>query len=69
MRKKSVYEVLRLFLMFMIVLEHSFMVMTRNNYKQLSLIDNVTWFIQAFTYCAVDVFFLITGYFSKETVS
>lgn len=66
--RNSVYEVLRLILMFMIVLEHSFMVMTRNNYEPLSLIDNVTWFIQAFTYCAVDVFFLITGYFSKETV-
>ena len=52
----SLYEVLRLLLMFMIVLEHSFMVMTRNNYEPLSLIDNVIWFIQVFTYYAADVF-------------
>ena len=66
--RNSTFEILRLILMFMIVLEHSLMVLTLHNYKPLSVIDNISWFIEAFTYCAVNVFFLITGYFAQDNV-
>lgn len=66
--RNSTFEILRLILMFMIVLEHSLMVLTLHNYEPLSVIDNISWFIEAFTYCAVIVFFLITGYFAQDSV-
>lgn len=66
--RNSTFELLRLILMFMIVLEHSLMVLTLHNYEPLSVIDNISWFIEAFTYCAVNVFFLITGYFAQDSV-
>lgn len=66
--RTSTFETLRLTLMFLIVLEHNLIVLTLHNYEPLSVIDNISWFIEAFTYCAVDVFFLITGYFAKDSV-
>lgn len=32
----------------------------------LSAIDNISWFLEAFTICAVNLFFLLTGYFATD---
>lgn len=65
--RNSAFEFLRLVAMFMILLEHCLLATEKNiESVPLSTIDNVFWFIEAFTICAVNLFFLLTGYFLEE---
>lgn len=64
--RNSIFELLRLFAMFMVVLEHCLLASVLYTDKPLCAIDNIGWFIEAFTVCAVNLFFLLTGYYQKS---
>ena len=64
--RNSSFEIMRLVAMFMIVMEHGLLATTLNTQPVLSALDNISWFIEAFTICAVDLFFLLSGYFSSS---
>ena len=66
--RNSAFEGMRLLAMFMIVLEHCLLV-TTSDCAPLSAMDNVSWFLESFTICAVNLFFLLTGYFLKSSDS
>lgn len=59
--RNSTFEILRLILMFMIVIEHSLMVLTLHNYEPLSVIDNISWFIQTYIVLAILSPYIIKG--------
>lgn len=64
--RNTAFEIMRLMAMFMIVLEHCLGATVLDTGTPLSAIDNTGWFIEAFTVCAVNLFFLLTGYFLKS---
>lgn len=66
-KRSSSFELLRLVAMFMVVLGHCMLTSAQNVEPYLGVIDNIGWGIGAFTACAVDLFFLLTGYFSKSS--
>lgn len=66
--RNSAFEGMRLLAMFMIVLEHCLLA-TTSNCVPLSAMDNVSWFLESFTICAVNLFFLLTGYFLTSNSS
>ena len=65
-KRNSTFELLRIIAMFMIVYEHGLLATSLNNYDTLSNMDNVSWLLEAFCVCAVNIFFLLTGYFLKN---
>lgn len=65
-RRSSSFELLRIIAMFMVVLGHCMMTTAKDQQPYLGMIDNIGWFVGAFTVCAVNVFFLMTGYFAKS---
>lgn len=66
-KRSSSFELLRLVAMFMVVLGHCALASAQNVEPYLGIIDNIGWGIWAFTACAVNLFFLLTGYFSKSS--
>ena len=64
--RNSVFEFVRLLAMFMIVFEHAMLATSLHTENVLSAIDNISWFLEAFTICAVNLFFLLTGYFATD---
>lgn len=63
--RSSAFELLRIVAMFMVVLGHCMMATAKDQEPYLGIIDNIGWCIGAFTVCAVNEFFLLTGYFAK----
>lgn len=61
--RNSAFELLRIITMLFIVFGHALIALDKNNIKPLCTIDNITWLAFAFTSCAVNVYFLISGYF------
>lgn len=62
--RNTTFEMLRLLAMFMVVLGHCFMASATD--EPLSVNDNISYLIRAFTACAVNLFFLLTGYFQRS---
>lgn len=65
-KRSSAFELMRIVGMFMVVLGHCMLVTAQNVEPYLGVIDNIGWGIKAFTVCAVNLFFLLTGFFSKS---
>ena len=63
--RNSAFELMRITAMFMIVIGHCVMVTAQDQEPYLGTIDNIGWFIKAFTVCAVNLFFLLTGYYAQ----
>lgn len=63
--RNSSFELMRIVAMFMIVIGHCVMATAQDQGPYLGTIDNIGWFIKAFTVCAVNLFFLLTGYFAQ----
>lgn len=61
--RSSSFEIMRIVAMFMIVVGHCLMSTVLHDAEPLSVCDNVAWLISAFGICAVNLFFLLTGYF------
>lgn len=59
----SGFELMRLVAMFMIVLGHCALSTAQNVKPYLGVMDNIGWLIKAFTVPAVNLFFLLTGFF------
>ena len=64
--RNSSMELMRLIAMYMIVIGHCALSTAKNVQPYLSTIDNIGWLIGAFTVCAVNMFFLLSGYFAKS---
>lgn len=64
--RNSAFELLRLVAMFMIVWGHCMLTTAQNREPYLGTLDNIGWFVGAFTVCAVNLFFLLTGYFTNS---
>lgn len=67
--RNSAFEMLRIIAIFMIVFEHSLLATTLHTDNVLSTIDNISWLLESFTVCAVNIFFLISGYFASEKLN
>lgn len=67
--RNSSFEILRLIAMFMIVFEHCLLATSLHTGNVLSTIDNISWALEALTVCAVNEFFLISGYFASENAN
>ncbi len=65
--RNSTFEILRLIAMFMIVFEHGILSVSLKTSEPLSALDNAGWLCEAFTVCAVNLFFLLTGYFASSS--
>lgn len=66
-KRSSAFELMRIIAMFMIVLGHCMLATAQNVEPYLGIMDNLGWWFKAFTVCAVNLFFLLTGYFSKTS--
>lgn len=64
-RRNSAFELMRLVAMFMIVWGHCMIATAKDTEPYLGTTDNIGWFVGAFTVCAVNLFFLLTGYYAK----
>lgn len=64
--RNSAFELLRIIAMFMIVWGHCMLTTAQNREPYLGTLDNIGWFVGAFTVCAVNLFFLLTGYFTNS---
>ena len=64
--RNSAFELLRIVAMFMIVWGHCMLATAQNQEPYLGTLDNIGWFVGAFTVCAVNLFFLLTGYFAQS---
>lgn len=64
--RSSAFEIMRLLAMYMIVFEHCLLATSLDFTEPLSLTDNAVWLLEAFTICAVNLFFLLTGYFMNS---
>ena len=64
--RNSAFELLRIIAMFMIVWGHCMLATAQNREPYLGTLDNIGWFVGAFTVCAVNLFFLLTGYFTNS---
>ena len=65
-QRSSSFELLRIVSMFMVVLGHCILSTAEDQEPILGVIDMSGWFIKSFTICAVDCFFLLTGYFVRS---
>lgn len=65
-KRNSSFELMRLLCMFMIILGHCASATAQDTKPYLGTMDNIGWFIKAFTICSVNCFFLLTGYFGKS---
>lgn len=63
LNRNSSFEIMRLIAMFMIILGHCTLATAENIEPYLVGLDFVGWFIKSFTICAVNLFFLLTGYY------
>lgn len=65
--RNSAFEIMRLIAMLMIILGHCMMATAKDQQPYLGTLDCIGWGIGAFTVCAVNLFFLLTGYFLNST--
>ena len=65
--RNSAFEIMRLLAMQMIIWGHCMMATAKNQQPYLGIIDCIGWGVGAFTVCAVNLYFLLTGYFLKST--
>ena len=63
LKRNSSFEIMRLMAMFMIILGHCTMATAENIEPYLIGLDFAGWFVKSFTICAVNLFFILTGYF------
>lgn len=61
--RNSTFEIMRILAMFMVILGHCVGGTAQNVEPYLGSLDCIGWGIKAFTVCAVNLFFLLTGYF------
>lgn len=61
--RNSTFEIMRILAMFMVILGHCTLATAQNVEPYLGILDCTGWGIKAFTVCAVNLFFLLTGYF------
>lgn len=61
--RSSSFEIMRIMAMFMVVMGHCLMATGLHNTEPLSACDNAAWLLSSFGICAVNLFFLLTGYF------
>lgn len=64
--RNSSFEIMRIVAMFMVVVGHCLMSTGLHDAEPLSACDNTAWLVSAFCICAVNLFFLLTGYFLCE---
>ena len=62
-QRNSAFEIMRLLAMFMVILGHCMLATAKNTEPYLGIIDLTGWGIGSFTVCAVNLFFLLSGYF------
>ena len=65
--RNSAFEIMRLLAMQMIIWGHCMMAKAKKQKPYLGIIDCIGWGVGAFTVCAVNLYFLLTGYFLKST--
>lgn len=63
MTRNSAFEIMRLLAMSMVILGHCVLSTAQNVEPYLGTIDMIGWGIGAFCGCAVNLFFILTGYF------
>ena len=63
-QRNSAFEMMRLLAMFMVILGHCVLVTAQDTEPYLGTLDNMGWSIKAFTVCAVNLFFLLSGFLS-----
>ncbi len=66
--RNSAFELLRIVAMFMVVLGHCVLATAKNTKPYLGIMDNLGWLVGAFTAPAVNLFFLLTGFFADYEV-
>ena len=66
-KRNSGFELMRILSMYMVVLGHCVIATAENQKPYLGTIDNIGWFINAFTIVAVNSFFLLTGFYAKTS--
>lgn len=64
-KRNSAFELMRIVAMLMVVWGHCVLATAQNTRPYLGIIDNIGWIIGAFTVCAVNLFFLLTGYYAN----
>lgn len=64
-QRNSAFELMRIVAMYMVVLGHSLMAIALDS-KVFSPLDHAKWLIGAFTVPAVNLFFLLTGYYATS---
>lgn len=64
--RSSSFEIMRIIAMFMVVAGHCLMSTGLHDTEPLSACDNAAWLVSSFGICAVNLFFLLTGYFLCE---
>ena len=62
-KRNSAFEIMRLLAMFMVIIGHCVLVTAQDTEPYLGTLDNMGWGIKAFTVCAVNLFFLLSGFF------
>lgn len=65
-KRNSAFELMRIICIYFIILGHCTLASAENIEPYLGIIDNVGWFIKAFTVCSVNCFFLLTGFFADS---
>lgn len=62
-QRNTTFELMRILAMFMVILGHCVGATAQDVEPYLGILDCTGWGIKAFTVCAVNLFFLLTGYF------
>lgn len=65
-QRNSAFEIMRILAMFMVILEHCMLATAQDTDPYLGKLDLTGWGIGAFTVCAVNLFFLLSGYFLRS---
>lgn len=65
-QRNSAFEVMRLIAMFMVILGHCMLTTAQDTEPYLGKLDLTGWGIGAFIVCAVNLFFLLSGYFVRS---
>ena len=65
-QRNSAFEIMRLIAMFMVILGHCVLVSAQDTEPYLGALDCIGWGIKAFTVCAVNLFFLLSGFYLRS---
>lgn len=63
--RNSSFEIMRIAAMFMVIIGHCTLATSQNQEPYLGVLDMTGWCIKAFTVCAVNLFFMLTGYYAQ----